>query len=105
MLFAQLQYNVGKSFQMIDSDNISIPTYSGYSSLNYSYENKSNTNGFALSAGYSIKLSDKIFTDIALKYFQHKNKVKFERISDMGNYDSKHNGFLITIGLKLQITN
>ena len=97
-LFGQAQYNIGVFRQEIVSNDISLPSSSGYSSINYSTTFKGNTTGVGLSVGYSLPLGSNITIDILLSYIRNKNKNEYENKNETGDYTIKQNTALISIG-------
>lgn len=98
--FGQLEYNIGKSLQNIISNNISIPGQTGFSSSDYSTNIDSNTNGFGISAGYSIQLGNNVTSELALNYMRNKNKFNYDNKNEDGTYNIKQNMVLVSLGFK-----
>jgi opacity protein-like surface antigen len=98
--YGQLQYNVGKAHDKIVSNNLSIPTSTGFRSVDYSTIIDGNTQGFGLTAGCSIPLGNNVIADLALKYILNSNKFKYDNKSEEGTYNLKQNMAMISFGLK-----
>ncbi len=99
-LFCQFEYNIGKSFEDIYSNNLPIAGSTGFSIYDYSTDISGSVSGINVSAGYSIPLGNNVTTEIAFNYLRNKNKFKYDNSSETGTYNIKQNIGLISIGFK-----
>lgn len=98
--FGQIQYNFGESWNRIFSNEVNMPTPTGFFNFDYTTTMQSTTNGLGISAGYSIPLGNNLINDIAIKYYLNKNTTKYDNTDGHGTYSEKQNMILLSIGFK-----
>ncbi len=98
--YGQVQYNIGKIKEEIFCNYRSVPTSTGFRTLNYSSVFNGSSNGMSLIAGYSVPLANCIIADIGINYNLTKNRFEYVNEAEKGKYVVSQNMALITLGFK-----